>query len=78
MRTRQYHQGRLIIIKSTEPSTKQTDKQAIMATEQANITEAVVQVVAQATSLASTDSNQRAQNVGPKLGGPMMKQLTFS
>ena len=48
LRTRQSHQGRLRIIKHTKASTKQTDKQGIMATEQANITEAVVQVAAKA------------------------------
>ena len=55
-----------------------------MATKQANTTEAVVQVVAeaaravlQAMAMANADNDQRAQSVGPKLGGPIIKQLTF-
>ena len=73
MRTGWYHKGRFKIIKCTKTSTKQTDEQAITATEQANI--AVVQVAAeaarvavQAMAIASANSNQRAQNVGSKLG----------
>ena len=53
-----------------------------MATEQANITEDVVQVASeaaramvQAMAMASTDSNQRIQNAGPKLERPIINQL---
>ena len=53
-----------------------------MTTEQANITEAVIQVAAkaavQAMAMASTDKSQRAQKAGPKLGWPIMKQPTFN
>ena len=55
-----------------------------MATEQSNITEAVFKVAAkaarvaeQALAMTSVDNNQRAQNASPKLGRPIMKQLTF-
>ena len=55
-----------------------------MATEQADITEAVVKVAAeaakvavQAMAMANVYNNQRAQNVIPKLDGSIMKQLTF-
>ena len=61
------HQGRLRMIKCTKASTTQIGKHAIMATEQANITEAVVQVVAEAArvavsamAIASADNSQRA------------------
>ena len=56
-----------------------------MATEQANITEAVVQVAAKAEraavqvmAMASADNNQRAQNVAPKLCRLIVKQQTFN
>ena len=56
-----------------------------MSTEQADTTEAIVQivveaarVVVQAMSMASADTNLWAQNVGPIVGRPIMKQLTFS
>ena len=85
MRTRQSHQGRLRILKHTKASTKQTDKQSIMATEQAYITEAIVQIAAevargavQTIAMASTDNSAREQNVGPKLGGLILKQPTFN
>ena len=84
MRTRQCHQGRLRIIKHTKVSTKQTNNQAVMTTGQANITETVVQVVAeaarvvmQAMAMASAGYNQRAENAGPNLDGPIMKQPTL-
>ena len=84
MRTRQSHQGRLRIIKHTKASTKQIDKQAVMATEQANITEVVIQVAAeaargevQAMAMASVDNNQRAENGEPKLDRPIMRELKF-
>ena len=59
--------------------------QAIVATKQANITETIVQVVAkaviakvQAMAMAIAENNQRALNVGPKLGRPIMRWLTFN
>ena len=45
------NQGRLRILKHINSSTKQTDKQAMMVTEEANITEAIVQVVAEAVKV---------------------------
>ena len=71
------YQGRPRIIKCTKASSKQTDEQAIMVPEQANITEAVVQVadeaaraVVQAMAMASADNNQRVQNVEPNKVDP--------
>ena len=65
-------------------STVQAVKQVIMTTEQANIIETIIQigteaarVAVQAMAIASVENNQRAQNVGPKLGGLLMRQLTF-
>ena len=55
-----------------------------METEQSNITKAVLKIAAEASrvavqpmAMASTDINPRIQNVVSKLGGPIMKQLTF-
>ena len=55
-----------------------------MATEQGNITESVIQIATeagtaavQALAMARVENNQRAQNAGPKLGRPIMRQLTF-
>ena len=55
-----------------------------MTTEQANITEAVVQIateaataVVQAITMSSADNNQKAHNTGTKLSRPIIKQLTF-
>ena len=55
-----------------------------MATNQANLTETITQiaaeaarVVVQAMAMASAENNQRVQNVGPKISGPLMKQPTF-
>ena len=56
-----------------------------MATSQANLTEIIAQIAAavekvavQATPMASAENNQRAQNVGPKIGDPLMRQSTFN
>ena len=56
-----------------------------MTTEQINITKAIDQVAAEAQRVGvqamvwvNTDNSQRTQNAGPKLGGPMVKQLTFN
>ena len=52
----------------------------IMASEQTNANEAIVQAVAEATRAAIqamvVTGAERTQNVGPILGGPMMKQPT--
>ena len=52
-----------------------------MATEQANITKMIVQIADEAAraavramAMASAQNNQRAQNVGHKLGSPLMRQ----
>ena len=47
-----------------------------------NANEAIMQAVAEATRTAiqaiAVAGAQRIQNVGPRLGGPPMKQLTFN
>ena len=55
-----------------------------MADDQANITENVAQIAAeaarvagQAVAMASAENNQRAQNVVPKIGGPLMREPPF-
>ena len=58
-----------------------------MATEQTNITEAIVQVTAgaarvavQSTAVAGAENSTRhegTQNAGPKIGGLVMKHPTF-
>ena len=60
MGTRQCNEGRLKIMKCTKPSTKQTNKQSIMTVEQANITEAIVQV---ATEAVSKQAEQESCNI---------------
>ena len=51
-----------------------------MATVQTNAKETTAQAVAGATSVAiqfmAVARAEKTQNVGPKLGGPIMKQLT--
>ena len=56
-----------------------------MSTEQASVTEAKVQVAAeaaravvQAMTMSPADNNQRAQNAGCKLDRPIMNQPTFN
>ena len=59
-----------------------------MATQQTNTTEAIVQAVVEAARMAvqpmavageeNRTSQEGTHNVGPKIGGPMMKQPTFS
>ena len=53
-----------------------------MVTEKNNVDEAIVQAVAEATRVATqamaVARAEGTQNVGPKLGRPMMKQLTFN
>ena len=63
---------------------KLTGMQALMATEQSNIVESVVQVAAnaatavvQAIAMTSIGNNQRAQNAGLNLGRTIMKEMTF-
>ena len=55
-----------------------------MTTEQGKITETIVQMAAeaarvagQAMAVASAENNQCAQNLGPKLDGPIMRQMKF-
>ena len=55
-----------------------------MVTEQANITETIIlitteeaRVAAETMAMASAENYQRAQNTGPKLGSPLMRQPTF-
>ena len=52
-----------------------------MATEQANTYEAIMQAVAEAVRTAiqtmAMAGEERTQNVGPILGRPFMKELTF-
>ena len=56
-----------------------------MSTDQANITDTVAQIAAeaarvmvQAMDMASAENKQRLQNVGPEIGGPLMRQPTFN
>ena len=71
MRTRQSQQGRLRILQCTKASTKETDKQAIMANEQEIITEAVIQVAAMATRVAvQAMAMASADNNGCRTWGP--------
>ena len=52
-----------------------------METEQTNIIEAIVQEVAEEAMAVTRAQNnircERTQNVGPKIGGPVMKQPIF-
>ena len=64
---------------------KQTDKEAIMAFEQTNITKDIAQVAAEAARVAAkamtttnADDSQRLQNAVPKIHRPIMKQPTFN
>ena len=54
----------------------------MMATKQKNSNAAIAQTVAKAASVAiqamAVAEAKRTQNAGPKLGGPIMKQLTFN
>ena len=70
MRTRQSLQGGLRIIKHTTASTKQTDKQAIMAAEEATIAEGEVQVATEAAKMAVQAScgQQRQQSKSTEWG----------
>ena len=51
-----------------------------MTTEQTNANEPIVQAVAEATRMAiqamAVPGAERTQNAGPKLGRPIIKQLT--
>ena len=53
-----------------------------METEQTNANEAIVQAVVEETTVAiqvmTVNGVERTQNVGPKLGRPIMRQLTFN
>ena len=56
-----------------------------MANEQTNSNEYIAQAVTEAAKVAvqamamtSRENNQRTHNVGPKVGSPLMRQLTFS
>ena len=59
-----------------------------MATEQTNITEAIVQAVAKAARVAvqamamtkaeNSTRHEGTQNVRPQIGGPMMKWPSFN
>ena len=53
-----------------------------MATEQVNANEAITQAVAKATRVAiqvmAATGAKRTQNVGSKLGRPIMKQQIFN
>ena len=53
-----------------------------MGTEQTSLNAAIVQAVAKVARVAieamTVAEAERSQNAGPKLGGPIMKQLTFN
>ena len=53
-----------------------------MASEQTNMYEVIAQAVAEAVRAAmqamAAAGNERAQNMGPRLGGPKMKQPNFN
>ena len=53
-----------------------------MASEQTSTNEAIAQIMAVATRVAiqaiALTRPERTQNVGPRLGGPMMKEPTFN
>ena len=53
-----------------------------MASEQTNANEAIRQAVVEATRAAiqviAAARTERTQNVGPRLGGPVMKQPSFN
>ena len=56
-----------------------------MATYQANLTETKAQIATgkaraavQAIAMASAENNQRTQNAGLKMGGPLMRQPMFN
>ena len=47
-----------------------------MATNHPKLTETIAQIAVM--PMASAENNQRAQDVAPKIGGPLMTQPTFN
>ena len=75
--TRQFYQRQPQNTKVYKASTKQAVNQAIMANETSPDSSQGARVAVQAMAIASVENNQRVKNVGPKLGRPIMTQLTF-